>query len=80
MKEPITVFIGDCISDDGGIMYSRDGVDHVQAHLDGAVRMVRAWLRQPRHTVVAVSQDLYPQAVVVLDIQRPSTLLTLHTL
>lgn len=46
--------------------HSRDGLDHVDPHLHAAVRMVPTRLRQPRHAVVAVPQDLDAQAVVLL--------------
>lgn len=46
--------------------HSRDGLDHVDPHLHAAVRVVPARLRQPRHAVVAVPQDLDAQAVVLL--------------
>lgn len=46
--------------------HSRDGLDHVNAHLHTAVSVVPARLRQPRHAVVAVPQDLDAQAVVLL--------------
>lgn len=45
----------------------RDGLYHVQPHLHTAVGVVGPRLRQPRHTVVAVSQDLDPQTVVLLS-------------
>lgn len=35
-----------------------DGVDHVEAHFDCAVRVVGAGLRQSRHAVVAVAEYL----------------------
>ena len=47
--------------------HSRDGVDHVQAHLHAAVGMVGLGLREARHAVVAVSQDLDAAAVVLLQ-------------
>jgi hypothetical protein len=45
----------------------RDGVDHVEPHLDGVPGVVAARIRQPRHAVVAITQDLYTQAVVLLQ-------------
>ena len=36
----------------------RDGVDHVEAHLNAAEGVVVTWFRQPAHTVVAVAQYL----------------------
>lgn len=46
----------------------RDGVNHVQAHLHTAVGMVCLGLGQARHTVITVSQDLDPSAVVLLSV------------
>lgn len=45
----------------------RDGLYHVHPHLHAAVGVVGSRLWQPRHTVVAVSQDLDPQTVVLLS-------------
>jgi hypothetical protein len=45
----------------------RDGINHVQPHLHAAVGMVSLGLGEARHTVVAVSQDLDPTAVVLLQ-------------
>lgn len=45
---------------------SRDSINHVQPHLDGAARVVGARLGQPGHAVVAVAEDLDAKAVVVL--------------
>lgn len=47
--------------------YWRDGVDHVQTHLHAAVGVISLGLGQPRHTVVAVAQDLNSAAVVFLE-------------
>ncbi len=52
------------------IQHLRDGVDHVEPHLDGVPSVVAARIRQPRHAVVAVTQDLYTQAVVLLQTKR----------
>lgn len=49
-----------------GLPHSRDGLNHVNAHLHTAVSVVPTRLRQPRHAVVAVPQDLDAQAVVLL--------------
>lgn len=43
-----------------------DSFDHAEAHLHAAVGVVLPGLREARHTVVTVSQDLDPQAVVLL--------------
>lgn len=45
---------------------SRYSINHVKTHLNCTASMVTASLRQPRDTIVAVTQDLDPQAVVVL--------------
>ena len=44
-----------------------DGVNHVDAHLDAALRVVAARLRQPRHAVVTVTEDLDAKAVVLVS-------------
>jgi hypothetical protein len=49
------------------VLHLRDGVDHVEPHLDGVPGVIAARVRQPRHAVVAVTQDLYTQAVVLLQ-------------
>lgn len=53
----------------GGVStgHSRDGVDHVQAHLHTAVGVVSLGLSEARHAVVAISQDLDAAAVVLLQ-------------
>ena len=48
-------------------IYKPDGIHHVQPHLHGAVGVVISWLRQSRHTVVAISQDLDAETVVLLE-------------
>ena len=48
------------------LVYSQDGVDHVQAHLDAVPGVVVAGLGQPGDAVVAVAQDLDAHALVVL--------------
>lgn len=52
----------------GGLMFLQvpDSFDHAEAHLHAAVGVVLPGLREARHTVVTVSQDLDPQAVVLL--------------
>lgn len=42
-----------------------DSLDHAEAHLDAAVRVVRAGDREPADAVVAVAEELYPEAVVL---------------
>ena len=46
-------------------VYSRDGVDHVEAHFHAALRVIRPRLRQPAHAVVAVAQQFDPQTMVL---------------
>lgn len=52
----------------GGVMFLQvpDGFDHAETHLHAAVGVVLPGLREAWHTVVTVSQDLDPQAVVLL--------------
>ena len=47
-------------------VYSQDGVDHVQSHLNAVPGVVVVRLGQPRDAVVAVAQDLDAETVVVL--------------
>ena len=47
-------------------LYSQDGVDHVQAHLDAVPGVVVVRLGQTRNAIVAVAEDLDAEAVVVL--------------
>jgi hypothetical protein len=47
-----------------------DGVDHVEAHLDAVLGVVVARVRQAGDAVVAVAQDFYSQAMVVLCIEN----------
>ena len=47
-------------------VYSRDGINHVYAELYTAVGVVGAGVRDPAHAVVAVPQQLDPQAVVLV--------------
>ena len=51
-------------------VYSQDGVDHVQAHLDAVPGVVVVGLGQARDAVVAVPKDLDAQAIVVLKAER----------
>ena len=44
-----------------------DGLDHLEAELDAALGVVDARHGQPRHAVVAVAQQLDPQAVALLE-------------
>jgi hypothetical protein len=46
-----------------GLPYS---LNHLQAHVDTVVGVVGPRHRQARYTVVAVTQNLYPHALVVL--------------
>ena len=47
-----------------------DGLDHLEAELDAALGVVDARRRQPRHAVVAVAQQLDPQAVALLETRQ----------
>lgn len=47
-----------------------DGFDHAETHLHTAVCVVLPGLGQARHAVVAVTQDLDPQTVVLLQEDR----------
>ena len=44
----------------------RDGINHVQSHLDSVPGVVTTRLGQARHAVVTVTEDLYTQTFVVL--------------
>lgn len=52
----------------GGAVFLQvpDGFDHAEAHLHAAVGVVLPGLREARHAVVTISQDLDPQAVILL--------------
>lgn len=56
------------------VAHVADGADHVQSHVDAAARVVGAAVRQPAHAEVAVAQQLDPEAVVLLDRQRNTTI------
>lgn len=47
-----------------------DGFDHAETHLHTAVGVVLPGLGQAGHAVVAVTQDLDPQTVVLLQEDR----------
>lgn len=50
-----------------------DGLTHIQAHLHAVPGVVRQRLRQTRHTVVTIAQDLDSHALVFLkedEVQR----------
>lgn len=51
----------------GGQKHLRDRIDHVKPHLDAAARVIGSRLRQSGHAVVAVTQDLNAEAVVILE-------------
>ena len=46
--------------------HSLDGFTHVQAHFDAVLGVSRQRDRQPRHTVVAISQDFDSHAFIFL--------------
>ena len=45
---------------------SRDSINHVEPHLHGVPGVVPAGLWEAGHAVVAVSEDLYTETLVVL--------------
>lgn len=45
-------------------MYIRNGIDHIEAHFNGTVCMVRSSFGQARNTVVTVAQQFDAQAMV----------------
>lgn len=47
-------------------LYSRDGLDHVDAHLHAAVGVVSPRFRQSRHTIITIAQNFNTQTVVFL--------------
>ena len=51
-----------------------DGADHGQAHFHAVASVATLGLRHPGHTVVTVSQDLYPHTMVFLfkDTKKPA--------
>ena len=49
------------------LVYLRDGVYHVEPHLDCVPGVVGGGVGEPGHAVVAVSQDLDAQAVILLN-------------
>lgn len=61
----ILITATDALLQSGGNL--RDSLYHVQPHLHTAVGVVGPRLRQTRHAVVAVSQNLDPQTVVLLS-------------
>lgn len=61
----ILIAATDALLQSGGNL--RDSLYHVQPHLHTAVGVVGPRLRQTRHAVVAVSQNLDPQTVVLLS-------------
>ena len=44
----------------------RDGINHINPQLHTAVGVIRTGIRNPTDTVVAVSQQLDPQTVVLV--------------
>lgn len=52
------------------VCHSRNSVNHVQPHLHTAVGVVCLGLGQSRHTVVTVSKNFDPPAVILLQTQR----------
>lgn len=52
---------------------SRYGLNHVDAHLNTAVGVVRSRLRQSRHAVVTIAQNFYSETVVLLKTKTQNT-------
>jgi len=50
----------------GLVFYSRDGLDHVDAHLHAAVGVVGPGFGQPGHAIVTITQNFDPETVVLL--------------
>lgn len=53
-------------------LHLRDGFNHVNSHLHTAVSMISTGLRQSRDTIVTIPQDLYAQAMVLLETGKDS--------
>ena len=47
------------------VLYSLDRVDHVEAHFHRVTSVVRRSLWKAAHAIIAIAQDLDPQAIVV---------------
>lgn len=61
-------------------MHLRDGFNHVNSHLHTAVSMISTGLRQSRDTIVTIPQDLYAQAMVLLETGKDSYNITAELL
>jgi len=46
--------------------YSRNGIDHIEAHFHGAFGVILSRFWQSGDTIITVAQDFNPQTVVVL--------------
>lgn len=46
--------------------YSPEDVDHVEAHFDGARRVLAAPVGNSADAVITIAEDLYPETVVLL--------------
>lgn len=46
-------------------MNLRYGIYHIESHLDATLRMVRSRLRESRYAVITISEELYPQAMML---------------
>lgn len=66
-KMSFTSSLGQMILTSQQKAYLRYSINHVQAHLNSAMGMVRARFRQARYTIVTVTQNLDPQTMVVLN-------------
>ena len=51
---------------EGHIKYLRNSINHVDAQLYAAVSMIRPGVRNSTYTVVAVTEQLDPQTVVLI--------------
>ena len=60
------VFVCERVKGREGCGILLDGLTHIQAHLHAVPGVVRQRLRQTRHTVITVSQDLDSHTLVFL--------------
>lgn len=44
----------------------RDGINHVESHLNGAMCMVGSGLRKPGHAIIAIPKDFDSEAMIIL--------------
>lgn len=48
----------------------RNGIDHVQAHFNGATCMICSRFGQTRHTIITVSKNFYSKTMMILRAVR----------